>query len=179
MRASTSRITCPLRRAVRCFLRREASTPQTLTLGKPKIPAVTPSATATYGSLAGDNASRKRVHSAIASRDLSKKGPEHRQRAYVERTFRRACSTLGALGFGRLRRTPQRPRISPIRVELQHPVVELSRSGRQSSEALEIANILPRLFNDPGIVVLLRFLMSGDHRAWLERLDGVERCDSF
>jgi hypothetical protein len=35
------------------------------------------------------------VRSAITSRDLSKKGPEHRQRDYVERTIRKACSTLG------------------------------------------------------------------------------------
>jgi RepB DNA-primase from phage plasmid len=35
------------------------------------------------------------IRSAIASRDLSKKGPEPRQRAYVERTIRKACSTLG------------------------------------------------------------------------------------
>lgn len=35
------------------------------------------------------------VRSAIASRDLSKKGPEHRQRDYIERTIRKACSALG------------------------------------------------------------------------------------
>jgi RepB DNA-primase from phage plasmid len=35
------------------------------------------------------------VRAAIASRDLSKKGPEHRQAQYVDRTIRKACSTLG------------------------------------------------------------------------------------
>jgi hypothetical protein len=35
------------------------------------------------------------VRSAIASRDLSKKGPEHRQRDYIERTIRKAALTLG------------------------------------------------------------------------------------
>jgi hypothetical protein len=34
------------------------------------------------------------VRSAIASRDLSKKGPEHRQRDYIERTIRKAASAL-------------------------------------------------------------------------------------
>jgi hypothetical protein len=34
------------------------------------------------------------VKSAIASRDLSKKGPEHRQREYIERTIRKAASAL-------------------------------------------------------------------------------------
>ena len=34
------------------------------------------------------------VRSAIASRDLSKKGPEHRQRDYLERTLRKASAVL-------------------------------------------------------------------------------------
>ncbi len=38
--------------------------------------------------------SEDEIRSAIASRDLSKKGPESRQQAYVERTIRKACSTL-------------------------------------------------------------------------------------
>jgi hypothetical protein len=40
-------------------------------------------------------ASEDEIRSAIVSRDLSKKGPESRQQAYVERTIRKACSTLG------------------------------------------------------------------------------------
>jgi hypothetical protein len=40
-------------------------------------------------------ATEEEVRSAIVSRDLSKKGPESRQQAYVERTIRKACSTLG------------------------------------------------------------------------------------
>lgn len=35
------------------------------------------------------------VRAAIASRDLSKKGPEHRQLDYIERTIRKAAGTLG------------------------------------------------------------------------------------
>jgi hypothetical protein len=35
------------------------------------------------------------VRSAIASRDLSKKGPEHRQRDYLQRTIRKASAALG------------------------------------------------------------------------------------
>jgi hypothetical protein len=35
------------------------------------------------------------IRSAIASRDLSKKGPEQRQLNYIERTIRKASSTLG------------------------------------------------------------------------------------
>jgi hypothetical protein len=40
-------------------------------------------------------ASEEEVRSAITSRDLSKKGPEQRQRAYLKRTIRKAGSTLG------------------------------------------------------------------------------------
>jgi hypothetical protein len=39
--------------------------------------------------------SEDEVRAAIASRDLSKKGPEHRQRDYIERTVRKACAALG------------------------------------------------------------------------------------
>jgi hypothetical protein len=39
--------------------------------------------------------SEAEIRSAIASRDLSKKGPEQRQLNYIERTIRKACSTLG------------------------------------------------------------------------------------
>ena len=40
-------------------------------------------------------ATEDEIRSAITSRDLSKKGPETRQRAYVERTIKKASSTLG------------------------------------------------------------------------------------
>ena len=40
-------------------------------------------------------ASEEEVRSSITSRDLSKKGSEIRQRAYLERTIRKACLTLG------------------------------------------------------------------------------------
>lgn len=47
---------------------------------------------AVYALAHGD--SEDEIRSALASRDLSKKGPAPRQRAYVERTIRKACSTL-------------------------------------------------------------------------------------
>jgi hypothetical protein len=40
-------------------------------------------------------ANEEQVRAAIVSRDLSKKGPEERQLAYVERTIRKAYSALG------------------------------------------------------------------------------------
>jgi len=39
-------------------------------------------------------ASEDEVRDAIASRDLSKKGSEQRQHAYIQRTIKKACSTL-------------------------------------------------------------------------------------
>jgi hypothetical protein len=39
-------------------------------------------------------ATEDEVRATIASRDLSKKGPESRQAEYIERTIRKACSTL-------------------------------------------------------------------------------------
>jgi hypothetical protein len=64
-----------------------------------------------------------------------------------------------------------------IRIELQHLVVELSRGRARLGYALEIADVLPGLFDDTGVIVLLGFLMSGDNRAWVERLDCIESSD--
>src|SRR5580700_9811324 len=71
----------------------------------------------------------------------------------------------------------QRAWIGPIRIELQHLVVKLSRRRRHLGDAFEIADVLTGLFNDSGAVVLLEFLMSGDHRAWFQFLDCVECRD--
>ena len=38
----------------------------------------------------------------------------------------------------------------------------------------EVADVLARLFDDPGIVVAVRALVSGDDRTWPKRLDRVE-----
>src|SRR6266478_2008170 len=74
-------------------------------------------------------------------------------------------------------RGPEPARIDPMRIEREHLVVELSRRRRCLGEPVEIADVLPGLFDDPGAVVVARSLMAGDHRAWLERLDGIERSD--
>src|SRR3989442_5249331 len=79
------------------------------------------------------------------------------------------------LAFDGAGRPPERARIGTIRVELQHLVVELSRGRARLGYAVEVADVLPGLFDDSGAVVLLGFLMSGDNRAWLERLNCVER----
>ena len=67
--------------------------------------------------------------------------------------------------------------LSHLKLSLEFPPVELSRGRRRSGYAVEIADVLPGLFNDLGAVVVARSLMSGDHRAWVERLDCIERRD--
>src|SRR6266404_3998867 len=79
--------------------------------------------------------------------------------------------------FDRVRRTPERARIGPIRVELQHPVVELACGRRRFGKAIEISDVLPGLLDDLRAVFPFRLLMSGDHGARLEGLDRVERSD--
>src|SRR5256885_14941797 len=98
--------------------------------------------------------------------------------AYESPGYGRMQRWAPGLRFDRARRIPERePRIDPIRIALQHLVVERSRGRRRLGYAVEIADVLPGLFNDLGAVVVPRSLMSGDHRAWGERLDGVERSD--
>ena len=76
---------------------------------------------------------------------------------------------MDVLRFDRAHRKPERSsRIDPIRVELQHLVVESSRGRRCPGYAVEIADVLPGLFNDLGAVVVPRSLVSGDHSAWAE-----------
>src|SRR3989441_13020461 len=91
--------------------------------------------------------------------------------------IRKLLSFAPVLRFDRARRTPERAGIDAIRIELQHLVVELSRGRRRPGYAVEITDVLPGLFNDLGAVVVPRSLMPGDHGAWVERLDRVERRD--
>src|SRR2546426_10543440 len=87
--------------------------------------------------------------------------------------MRKLLSFAPVLRFDRARRSPERARIDPIRMELQHLVVEISR-GRRLGNAIEIADVLPGLLNDLGAVIVPRSLMSGHHSAWFERLNWVE-----
>lgn len=44
-------------------------------------------------------------------------------------------------------------------------------------DAVEVADVLPRLLDDLGAVAATGSLMAGDHRPWVEGLDRVERGD--
>src|SRR5882672_2943515 len=95
--------------------------------------------------------------------------------AYASPCYGRMQRWAPGLRFDRARRIPERePRIDPLRIALQHRVVERSRGRRRLGDAIDIADVLPGLCNDRGAVVVPRALMSGDHRAWVERFDGVE-----
>ena len=57
-------------------------------------------------------------------------------------------------------RTPERPpRVDSIGIELQHLLVELLSGRRRRRKAIEIADVLPSLFDDPRIVVVFRSLV--------------------
>ena len=59
-------------------------------------------------------------------------------------------------------------RIDPIRIEIQHFVVESLRGCRCPVWAVEIADVLPNFFDDLGAVVVPRLLVPDDHRARVE-----------
>src|SRR5229473_6180850 len=84
---------------------------------------------------------------------------------------------LKSSALDRACRGPEYARIDPIRIEREHLVVQLARRRRRLGYPVESADVLPGLFDDPGVVVVPRSLMASDHRAWVERLDGVERSD--
>ncbi len=75
----------------------------------------------------------------------------------------------------RLRRAPERPSgINPVWIELEHLVVEFLRARRRLNEAVEVADVLSGLFDDPRTVVALGSLVCSDNCARVEGLDLVE-----
>src|SRR5712691_1791324 len=77
--------------------------------------------------------------------------------AYESPCYGRMPRWAPGLRFDRARRKPERePRIDPLRIALQHRVVELARGRRRLGDAVDIADGLPGLFNDRGAVVVPR-----------------------
>src|SRR5713226_1941770 len=77
--------------------------------------------------------------------------------------WREALSLL----LGGVCRAPKRARIDAIWIEFEHGVIELARSGRRVVQAIEIADVLPRLPNDAGIIFVFGHFVPGDHRSRL------------
>src|SRR5579863_5713190 len=74
------------------------------------------------------------------------------------------------------RRTPKRPPwIDPVRIDLKHLVVKLLSGSARLRQPVEIADVLPRFFDDPGTVLAVGSLMGSDNGAGVERLNLVER----
>ncbi len=46
--------------------------------------------------------------------------------------------------------------VDPIGIEREHLVVELTRGRRRLGEPVESADVLPGLFDDPGVIVVAR-----------------------
>src|SRR6202162_5369944 len=81
---------------------------------------------------------------------------------------------LGGVGCA-----PKRARINPVRIEIKHCVIELTRVRSCFVQAVEIAEVLSRLANDAGIIVVFRHLMPGDHGFRFQGLKLVERGDTL
>ena len=64
-------------------------------------------------------------------------------------------------------------------MEFQHCVVELPRGRRRLVQAIEIADILPRLADDAGIIGVFRYFVPGDHGQRFQALELVERGNPF
>src|SRR5258708_1939015 len=56
-------------------------------------------------------------------------------------------------------------------------VVQLSARFRRLSDAVEVADVLTRLFDDPRVVGAFSTLVAGDHYIGVERFDGIKRTD--
>src|SRR6476619_1272605 len=82
------------------------------------------------------------------------------------------CFFLGGAGC-----TPKRARIGPVWIEIKHCVIELTRVRSCFVQAVEIAEVLARLADDAGIIVVFRHLMPGDYGFRFQGLKLVERGD--
>ena len=80
----------------------------------------------------------------------------HNQGLTEPRLFHGSSQNAYNLWLNRARRAPESPPgIDPCRIELQHLLVEFLRGLRRFREPVEIADVLPRLFDNPGAVVVL------------------------
>jgi hypothetical protein len=78
-------------------------------------------------------------------------------------------------GFPRVP-TPERARIDPVRIDLKHLIEEFSRGRRSPGYTVEIADVSTGILDDPRTIVVFSPLVSGDHRARLQRLDCIFRA---
>src|SRR5258708_17578686 len=96
------------------------------------------------------------------------------------RFFLLRCSTVGAfsgLPFERPSGNPKRIRVNAFGVDGQDLVVQLPARLRCLSDAVEVADVLTRLFDDPRVVGAFSTLVTGDDYVGGERFDGIERTD--
>src|SRR5262249_30745045 len=75
-----------------------------------------------------------------------------------------------------VRASPQRSGIDAVRVQLQHPIVELARGCRLVVQAVEILNVLSGRVDMSRLVIRIEGTVAHDDGPRLERLDLVERC---
>src|SRR6476469_2076033 len=75
--------------------------------------------------------------------------------------------------------TPKRAWVDTIGIEFEHRVVELACSRRRLVQGNEIPDVLPRLADDAGIIVVFRYFVPGDHCQRIQRLEPVERGNPF
>ena len=131
------------------------------------------------GPLESQHAScRKSAYSlTISSRDAQPRA--HGMRLAENPPTSPRCSNLSSPIFCSICSAPKRTRVGTIGMKLQHSVVEFLRGCRALIEAVEIAEILTRLGDVAGIVVVFRNLMSGDNRSWLQSFKLVERSNPF
>src|SRR5229473_3427114 len=96
---------------------------------------------------------------------------------WASRTRFNRSFTIASSVLERARRRPQSARVHAIEVKREHPCVEVERGFRRLRDAIEVADVLPRLFEDPRVVVALPPFVSGDHRARTKTLNRVEGRD--
>ena len=70
--------------------------------------------------------------------------------------------------------TPERPRIDPVRIKGEHPIVEFQRCACFIIQANEVLDVAPRFLNVPRGVVRLQWAVADHDGKRIKRLDLID-----
>ena len=70
--------------------------------------------------------------------------------------------------------TPERPRIDPVRIKGEHPIVEFQRCACFIIQANEVLDVAPRFLDMPRGVVWLHWAVADHDGTRIKRLDFVD-----
>jgi hypothetical protein len=79
-----------------------------------------------------------------------------------------------ARGLRSIGAAPERPRIDPVRIKGEHPIVEFQSGACFIIQAHEVLDVAPRFLDVPWGVVRLHWSVADHDGTWNKRLDLID-----